>query len=474
MMMLQGLCLALPLGGCLLNNDKPDPALDIPQAYSAGPRDAAAAAARMPPNDWWRSFRSSELTEIVETAREANLDIAAAVARIVQADAQSRITGAALLPAVGLNAGATRARASQTTAGGGNNFGASESNNLSASLTASYEIDFWGKNRSLVRAAEETAIGTRFDREVIALSTEAAAANAYFQVLASQDRLQVARNNVNSANRVLDLIKQRLSAGTASALEVAEQQSVVDTQRALVPPLEQTLRLNKVTLALLMARPFERVNIRGGSLRGLAYPRVTPGLPSELLTQRPDIREAEALLAAANANVYNARTQFLPSIVLTGEGGYQSAVLKTLLEPQSAFYTLTAGLTQPIFQGGQLLGNLDLQKGRQDELLADYRKSVISGFSDVENALDGIRQTAARERLQQNVVTSSRLAFDISEQRLREGTLDLVTVLQTQQTLYTAEDLMVQAQLAHYQAIVSLYQALGGGWHPKPVVADAR
>jgi multidrug efflux system outer membrane protein len=474
MMMLQGLCLALPLGGCLLNNDKPDPALDIPQAYSAGPRDAAAAAARMPPNDWWRSFRSSELTEIIEVAREANLDIAAAVARIVQADAQSRITGAALLPAVGLNAGATRARASQTTAGGGNNFGASESNNLSASLTASYEIDFWGKNRSLVRAAEETAIGTRFDREVIALSTEAAAANAYFQVLASQDRLQVARNNVNSANRVLDLIKQRLSAGTASALEVAEQQSVVDTQRALVPPLEQTLRLNKVTLALLMARPFERVNIRGGSLRGLAYPRVTPGLPSELLTQRPDIREAEALLAAANANVYNARTQFLPSIVLTGEGGYQSAVLKTLLEPQSAFYTLTAGLTQPIFQGGQLLGNLDLQKGRQDELLADYRKSVISGFSDVENALDGIRQTAARERLQQNVVTSSRLAFDISEQRLREGTLDLVTVLQTQQTLYTAEDLMVQAQLAHYQAIVSLYQALGGGWHPKPVVADAR
>jgi outer membrane protein, multidrug efflux system len=474
MMMLQGLCLALPLGGCLLKNDKPDPALDIPQAYSAGPRDAAAAAARMPPNDWWRSFRSSELTEIIEVAREANLDIAAAVARIVQADAQSRITGAALLPAVGLNAGATRARGSQTTAGGGNNFGASESNNLSASLTASYEIDFWGKNRSLVRAAEETAIGTRFDREVIALSTEAAAANAYFQVLASQDRLQVARNNVNSANRVLDLIKQRLSAGTASALEVAEQQSVVDTQRALVPPLEQTLRLNKVTLALLMARPFERVNIRGGSLRGLAYPRVTPGLPSELLTQRPDIREAEALLAAANANVYNARTQFLPSIVLTGEGGYQSAVLKTLLEPQSAFYTLTAGLTQPIFQGGQLLGNLDLQKGRQDELLADYRKSVISGFSDVENALDGIRQTAARERLQQNVVTSSRLAFDISEQRLREGTLDLVTVLQTQQTLYTAEDLMVQAQLAHYQAIVSLYQALGGGWHPKPVVADAR
>ncbi len=176
---------------------------------------------------------------------------------------------------------------------------------------------------------------------------------------------------------------------------------------------------------------------------------MTPGLPSELLAQRPDIREAEAQLAAANANVANARAQFLPSITLTGEGGYQSAVLKTLLRPESAFYSLAAGLTQPIFQGGQLLGNLDLQKGRQDELLQNYRKAVISAFSDVETALDAIRQTAMRERLQRDVVTSSRQAFEISEQRLREGTIDLVTVLQTQQTLFQAEDQLVQARLAH-------------------------
>ena len=120
--------------------------------------------------------------------------------------------------------------------------------------------------------------------------------------------------------------------------------------------------------------------------------------------------------------------------------------MKTLLRPESAFYTLTAGLTQPIFEGGRLLGNLDLQKGKQDELLQNYRKAVISGFSDVENALDGIAQTALRERLQREVVTSSRQAFDISEQRLREGTIDLVTVLQTQQTLYQAEDVLAQAR----------------------------
>src|SRR4029079_368076 len=257
-------------------------------------------------------------------------------------------------------------------------------NNLSATLSASYEIDFWGKNRSLLRAAEQAAVASRFDREVVALTTVVAAANAYFQVLATQDRLRVARENLASATRVLNLIQQRLQAGTASALDTAQQESLVNTQRTAIPPLEQTLRQNRVALAVLMARSPESMTIRGGSLRGISYPRVTPGLPSELLTQRPDIREAEANLAAANANVENARAQFLPSIVLTGEGGYESAVLKLLLRPESFIYTAAAGLPQPIFHGGQLLGNLDLQKGRQDELLQIYRKAVISGFADVE------------------------------------------------------------------------------------------
>jgi NodT family efflux transporter outer membrane factor (OMF) lipoprotein len=244
----------------------------------------------------------------------------------------------------------------------------------------------------------------------------------------------------------------------------------------LVPPLEQTLQQNKVTLAVLMGLPPEKVIVRGGTLRSVSIPRVTPGLPSELLTQRPDIREAEAQLAAANANVHNARAQMLPSIVLTGQGGYTSSVLKTLFEPQSVFYNIAAGATQPIFEGGRLLGNLDQQKGRQDELLQNYRKAVVSAFGDVEIALDAVRQTALRERLQRDVVTSSRKAFDISEQRLREGTVDLITVLNTQQTLFQAQDALTQAQLARLLAIVSLYQALGGGWLPPPPVeqADAR
>jgi outer membrane protein, multidrug efflux system len=476
--MLQGLCLMLPLGGCLLTGDKPEPGLDIPLAYDRGPKDPAVAEAALPPLDWWRGFRSQELTEVIEEARAANLDIAAAVARIVQADAQSRIAGAPLLPIVGLNASANRARASQTTFLGGpvtTSLGSSERDLLSSSLTASYEIDFWGKNRSALRAAEETAVASRYDREVVGLTTVVATANAYFQVLAAQDRLRVARNNLQSATRVLNLIQQRLNAGTASALDTAQQEALVGNVRATIPPLEQTLTQNRNALAVLIARSPEHVGIRGGSLRSIATPRITPGLPSELLAQRPDIREAEANLAAADANVENARAQMLPSIQLTGEGGYQSAVLKMLMRPESMFFSLTAGLTQPIFDGLRLQGNLDLQKGRQDELLQNYRKAVISAFSDVENALDGIRQTTLRERLQREVVTSSRRAFDISEQRLRQGTIDLVTVLQTQQTLYQAEDALAQAQLAHVQAVVSLYQALGGGWLPKPVeTSDAR
>ena len=498
--MLQTCTIALPLAGCLLKQDLPEPNLVIPASYDNGPRNPAVAESRTPPYNWWRQFRSRELSAIIEQAHAANLDIAAAVARIVQADAQARITGAALLPAVDFNGNTTRARTSQTLVRGNTNpntlYPQSNSTRLQAirscspltgcrappdqvkssvqgTLNASYQIDFWGKNRAALQAAEETAVAARYDAEVIGLSTAAAAANAYFQVLATQDRLKAAHDNLVSSTRVLNLIKQRAAAGTASALEIAQQQSLVDTQRAAIPPLNQTLRQNRITLATLMGRSPEQVRIRGGSLTAVAIPHVTPGLPSELLTQRPDIREAEANLAAADADVYNARAAFLPSITLTGDGGYESAVLRLLLRPESAIYSLTAGIAQPIFHGGQLLGNLDLQKGKQDELLQNYRKAVISAFADVENALDNVRQTGQLVILQAEVVKSSRQAYDISEERLREGTIDLVTVLQTQQTLFQAEDALTQAQLARLQAVVSLYQALGGGWLPKPNRVEA-
>jgi outer membrane protein, multidrug efflux system len=320
-------CLNLPLGGCWLTGNPPEPAIPLAEHYKEAPNVRRAEAA-LPPLDWWRSFRSRELTAIVDNVRTSNLDIAQAVARVVQADAQSRITGAALLPAVQLNGQATRSRPSQSTGSGGGgtggvgvSFGPSERNDLLATLSASYEIDFWGKNRYALRAAEETAVASRFDKEVVTLSSVVAAANAYFQVLAAQDRLRVARNNLVSAKRVGNLIAQRVNAGTASALETAQQQSVIDTLNAAIPPLEQTVYQFRYALAVLMGRTPESVTVHGGSLNAIAIPRVTPGIPSELLAQRPDVREAEAQLASANANVVVARAPLLPSITLTGAGG---------------------------------------------------------------------------------------------------------------------------------------------------------
>jgi NodT family efflux transporter outer membrane factor (OMF) lipoprotein len=259
------------------------------------------------------------------------------------------------------------------------------------------------------------------------------------------------------------------------AATMAQQESVVATQRAVIPTLEQLVLQNKNALAILMGRAPEFANVRGGSLGRLALPRVTPGLPSELLTQRPDIREAEALLAAADANVYAARAAFLPTIQLTGQGGFQSNALKSLFNAESAFYSLASGLTQPIFDGFRLKGLLDLQRGSQEELLQIYRRSVISAFGDVENALIAIEQTAERERRQREVVASSRRAYELSVERLDAGTIDLITLVNTQQTLFQAQDVLVQVQFARFQATVSLFQALGGGWmspHDKPSVRE--
>jgi NodT family efflux transporter outer membrane factor (OMF) lipoprotein len=458
------LCLALGSSGCLLTSDLPDPALDVPAGYKAAGRKNALDAP--PPLDWWRGFRSNELTTLMEEAQTVNLDIAAATARMLQADAQARIAGAPLLPSASGTGSETNSRNSAASSSGLNN-GGRETVTYQASLSASYELDFWGKNRDAAQAAEETSHANRFDRDVVALTTLTTVANAYFQVLAAQDRLRVAERNIASATRILDAIRQRLSAGTGNDLDVAQQESVLANQRALVPPLRQTLQQNINALATLVSRPPESINVRGGSLNQIAIPRVTPGLPSEILTQRPDIRRQEAQLASATANIGNARAQFFPSIKLTANGGYQSSALSSLFQPHAAFFSLVGSATQVIFDGGVILGNFELTKARQDELLQTYRKTVVQAFNDVDTALTNVRETTIKLRLQRDVVTASRRAFQLSSEQLKAGTADIVTVLNVQLTLFQAEDSLVQAQLARVQAIVSLYQALGGGWEPR-------
>jgi outer membrane protein, multidrug efflux system len=458
------------LTGCILGTERPELNLEISESYRAASKGGADAA--VPAVDWWRGFRSSELSALMDAAQLNNLDIAVAMAEIVQADAQVGVSGAALLPTLTGNASAEREHLSSA---GGNSGGLGGGSNLSifsTGLTAGYMLDFWGKNRAALYAAEENASVARYNREVVTLTAIVTVANTYFQILAAQDQLRVTREDLAAAERILALIKKQFSGGTASQLEVSQQEALVATQRAAIPPLEVTVGQNIAALALLVGRAPEKFTVHGGSTRLIVVPRVTPGLPSELLYQRPDIRQAEAQLASSNFSVEAARAAFFPQIQLTGTTGLQSAALASLFTPGAWFYTLTASLTQPIFDGFLLESQLKQAKGVQLQNLQAYRKAVLSAFADVEKALIALQKLTLQERLQAEVVAASRQAFDVAEKQLNGGTVNLITVLQTEQTLFTAENTLVQVRLSKLQAASSLFQALGGGWTPAGTLAS--
>ncbi len=464
------------LSGCILGTERPELNLDMSATYRAAPKGDADAA--VPVVDWWRGFRSRELSTLMDAAQIRNLDIAVAVAQIVQADAQVGVSGAPLLPTLTGNVSAEREHfGSQSGSTGLNGVGLGGSggstfSQFNANLTASYMIDFWGKNRATLYAAEENATVARYNREVVTLTTMVTVANTYFQILAAQDELRVTRRNLAAADRILSLIRNQFNGGTASQLDLSQQEALVATQRAAIPPLEVIVGQNIAALALLVARAPANLTVHGGSTSQIVVPRVTPGLPSELLYQRPDIRQAEALLASSNFSVEAARAAFFPQIQLTGSTGFQSAALASLFTPGAWFYTLTASLTQPIFDGFLLESQLKQAKGVQLQDLQAYRKAVLSAFADVEKALIALQQFTLQEKLQNDVVTASRKAFDVSEAQLRGGTVNLITVLQTQQTLFTAENNLVQVRLNKLLAASSLFQALGGGWTPAGTLAS--
>ncbi|SEB84695.1 efflux transporter, outer membrane factor (OMF) lipoprotein, NodT family [Bradyrhizobium erythrophlei] len=467
-----GLSLGLSLGltGCIPGVEKPELSLEVPASYRAAAKGDADAA--VPALAWWRGFRSPELTGLMESAQLYNLDIAAAIAQIVQADAQAGVSGAALLPSI---SGSANAERQKIATGSSSSLGGSSGtfSQYSLGLSASYIVDFWGKNRATLSASEESATVARYNREVVALTTMATVANTYFQVLAAQDQIKATRRNLAAAERILALIKSQFAGGTASQLDLSQQEALAATQRAAIPPLEVTLGQNTAALALLVARAPADFAVRGGSTTQISVPRITPGMPSELLYQRPDVRQAEAQLAASNFSVDAARAAFFPQIQLTGTTGFQSAALASLFAPGAWYYTLAAGLTQPLFDGFLLESQLKLAKGQQLQNLQAYRKAVLSAFADVEKALIALQKYTLQERLQSDVVASSRKAFEVSETQLRGGTVNLITVLQTQQTLFTAELNLVSVRLNKLLAASSLFQALGGGWTPAGTLAAA-
>jgi NodT family efflux transporter outer membrane factor (OMF) lipoprotein len=452
-----GLALLVALVGCSLGPAYQRPEVAVPTAWKQPSEPGVWPAA-----DWWQGFGSPELDALVATAERNNNDIAAAAARILQADAQLRIAGAPLLPTLDAAASANRQKSASLRRV--STSGSSAFDSYSASLAASYEVDFWGKNGAALAAAQASALASRYDRETVALTVLSNVATTYFQVLEFRDRLTVARQNLANAESVLAVVEARVRNGAASALDLAQQRAAVAGQRAAIPPLEVQAQQAENALAILLGLPPEAAQVGPGTLGGLAVPAVAPGLPSELLVRRPDIQNAEAQLLAANADIKAARAAFFPAVQLTGQFGFESLALGSLFNAAGTFYSLAAGLTQPIFEGGRLSGQVDLAKGRYQELVAGYRTAVISAFSDVENALVATRLTADQLALQENAVTEARLAYELAQTRYREGAVDLLTVLDAQRTLFQAEDQLVQVRFARLQASVALYKALGGGW----------
>jgi len=448
--------LALSVAACSLGPAYHRPDVPLPATWITP---SAAADAPAPASDWWRGFGSDALNGYIAQAQGANDDIGAAMARVLEADAQARIAGAALLPSLSANFGAVRERAAPATGGPLTTF-----NNFNTGLSASYQADFWGRNRDLHNAALAAAKASRFDRETVILTVMTSVAMSYFEVLEFHDRVQVAQQNLENAQTILRDLEFEASVGTATALDVAQQATTVATVNASIPPLQEQLRQSLDALAILTGQAPEQLEANDAGLDALTLPAVAAGLPSELLARRPDVAEAEAQLVAANANIAAARAAFFPSIDLTGSGGYESAALGGLLSPATRVFALSAAVSQTIFDHGALLGQYQYNKARYAELLSDYHKTVLTALGNVEDALVAVQQTAEQELRQQDATDKARRAFDFAQLQFQAGTTNVLTMLNTETALFTAQDALVQGKFAHMQALLTLYQSLGGGW----------
>jgi len=435
---------------------EPPPKVDLPAGWTvAGPAHDQA----WPDHHWWQRFGSTELTHLVDEGQSSNLELAGALARVRQAEAEARIAGVSLLPAANVYSGASRAM----PIGSG-----SASTSAEGGLQVSYEIDFWGKNKAGALSAEASLEANRFDRETVALTVTSGIVSTYLQVLSLRDRLAVARGHVANAEHVLALVEAQKRAGAASSLDLARQRSAVAQRKSDIPDLMQQEREAQSALAILLGKAPQSFSVAQQGLDTITLPEVFPGLPSELLSRRPDIRRAEASLAAADANVAVARANLFPSISLTGAMGAQSSALLSLLNAPNLVANVSTSLMAPIFDGGRLKRERDLAIARKQELVQVYRATVIAALSEVESALGQIRSLDEQQRLKTTELEEARQASDLAEIRYQAGAEDLMTVLDTQRALSDVQNDMGMLKLKRLQATVSLYKALGGGWQSDP------
>lgn len=408
--------------------------------------------------DWWKVFESAQLTQLVEGAQQKNPDVVIAAERVKQAELQMKIANASLFPSLGLSA-STRESKSKPDDGDWS----SASGSSSAGLSASYEVDLWGGEMASRHASKAGYKSTVFSNEATRLSISAGVATAWFNYLALQERIATTKKNIEIAERIQKIVDSLYRNGIASAADVAVQKTNLLSQQNALLPLQLQLDQTRAAIALLQGQVPQGYQLASEKIIDLKIPTITAGIPANVITRRPDVASSEAQLQASSANVYAARTALLPSFQLGANMGTSASKLFSLNPAtQSAGWSLS--LAQNLFASGRYVNQVRVSESRQVELLEQYRKVILTALLEVDDALNRVNVTQQQEANQQNIVEQAARSLRLNEVRYREGGIDLQGLLDSQRSLFQAQDSLAQQRLARLKAAVDLYKALGGGW----------
>jgi len=446
--------------GCKVGPNYKRPAVQTPTEYrelkdGAQVQPQVASYADLP---WWQVFQDPTLQELIRTALKQNYDLQLATERINAGRAQVQITRSNLFPQVAGNG--------DFSGGKEHNF-QTTSNFLTLTADAAFQLDFFGKLRRATEASRAELLATEDARQTVILTLVSDVASDYFALLQLDLQLQITKDTVKTQEDSVKLTNLRMDHGVATKLDVLQAQQVLDTANAQIPDLERQIAQEENAISILLGNYPQGVP-RGHTLvEQVLPPDVPPGLPSTLLERRPDIREAEQILVAANAQIGVAKAQFFPNISLTGSGGGafgRSSAFSGLMSSQLGTWAYGVQVSQPIFTGGALRGNLKLADSQHKQALISYRQAIQHAFGDVSDALIGYQKNHDVRVRQEQTVADLQESVRLSILRYTGGTTTYLEVLDGQRSLFSAELVLAQARGTEYQSLVQLYRVLGGGW----------
>jgi multidrug efflux system outer membrane protein len=452
--------LFIVLAGCAVGPNYKRPAVNVPTDYRAAAPAQSDVAASLGNEKWFDVYQDPVLVQLIHTALQQNYDVRIAATRVLEAQAQLGITRANQFPSASVGAGVF----SQQNAKVSSLFPAYEVNAGQLNLSVIWNLDFWGKYRRQTEEARAQLLATKWGQQAVISSLVANVAAAYFELRALDAELEIADRTLGSRQQSLQLTRLLETHGSASDLDVSQSEQLVYTASETIPDLERQIAQQENALSILLGENPSSIP-RGNPLREQPAPDSVPtGLPSELLERRPDVREAEANMMAANAQIGVAKASFFPSLSLTGTGGLESNVLHHFLQQPSRTWNAAFGITQPVFEAGALRSQLRLARAQWQESVLAYQQTVLNSLGQVSNTLvayDKDRQfREQQELLAQAAERSDRLSLILYKQ----GGASYLQVLTNETNYFSAELNLVQAQLNERLALVQLYQALGGGW----------